>query len=58
MYRNKKKIKKVKKTNVFEHPIVSASNKEKIPEPKQIFDMHKISNKDKKKVKKNIKNKK
>ena len=52
MYRNKKNMKKSIKTNVFEHDIVLASKKEKIPPPKDIFIMHNIPQKNKKKVKK------
>tara|TARA_Y100001937_G_scaffold86332_1_gene116793 strand:- start:4001 stop:4165 length:165 start_codon:yes stop_codon:yes gene_type:complete len=51
MYRNKAKQKKSTKAQVFEHDIVPASKKEKVPKVKDIFE---ISNKDKKKVKKKI----
>lgn len=49
MYKNKAKQKKSTKAQVFEHDIVPASKKEKVPKVKDIFV---ISNKDKKKVKK------
>lgn len=52
MYRNKKKMKKSSKARVFEHTIVSASKKEKVPHMKDIFEVSNISKKNKKKVKK------
>tara|TARA_R100000654_G_scaffold4467_3_gene13274 strand:+ start:576 stop:752 length:177 start_codon:yes stop_codon:yes gene_type:complete len=58
MYRNKKKMKKSIKTNTFDHDIVPASQKEKLPQPKDIFVMNKSTEKDKKNVKKSTKKRK
>ena len=51
-------MKKSIKTNTFDHDIVPASQKEKLPQPKDIFVLNKSTEKDKKKVKKSTKKRK